>query len=695
MAYTKLFIAEKPSLAQAIVRELGAVKREDGFTVCRGDVAVTWCFGHLLEQAEPDAYLPDDVPKTKKGTKIWRMEDLPIFPREWKAEAKAQKGVKGQLSTIGKLIRGSKSIVNAGDPDREGQLLVDEVLEHFKCTKPVERFWVSAVDPVSIQRGLESLQPNTKFAGMRDAARGRSRADWLLGMNLSRAYTLTNRGEDGRSSLIAVGRVQTPTLMMVAGRDFAVKNFEPKPFLAISAKLKAQGNQFTARWKPKDGQPGMDEEGKLLLDVALGKKLVQRLSGTPKAQVISAETKHKKANQPKGYSLADIQIEASRRFGFTAEDTLRHCQSLYETHKITSYPRTDCAYLPEAQHPDAKNVLRSIGQTMPELKLLCDGADPSIKSPTFSDKKVTAHHAIVPVANAADLSKLSDGEAKIYRLLALRYIAQFYPAHEYDATEIQFDIGGETFVAKGKVVTVSGWKCVMSTDAPPAEDDEKKDQEEQDDEQALPKLVQGDSASVVGVNGREDKTKPPAYYTEGTLIAAMENIWRSFDDPKKQAVLKAAGGIGTPATRAAIIAELRRKKYLVAQGKKLHCSEEGRALLKKVSPKIRSAVLTAAFEEKLKLVEAGTYPLNDFVKEYEDFILTELEKLKAAMPDPAETPKKAKPAEEDAEEAPKPARTARRRTASRPAAPEPEDDGASDDNEEEAPSPRARFRRRG
>lgn len=269
-----------------------------------------------MEQAEPDDYLPDDVPKTKKGKKIWRMQDLPIFPKEWKTHPKSDDGVKKQLSAIGKLIKSADSLVNAGDPDREGQLLVDEVIEHFKSKKPVQRFWVSAVDPVSIQKGLRNLKSNVDFSGMCDAARGRSRADWLLGMNLSRAYTLANKPAEGKGDLIAVGRVQTPTLTMVARRDYAVKNFKPVPYLSISATLQAKGSIFTAKWRPRPDQSGLDEEGKLLIDLDKGRALVSRLSAERQATVLSAETKCRKMAQPKAYSLADIQIEASRLFGY-------------------------------------------------------------------------------------------------------------------------------------------------------------------------------------------------------------------------------------------------------------------------------------------------------------------------------------------------------------------------------------------
>ena len=630
----KLFIAEKPSVAKAIATELGVVSRGNGFITCKQDTVVTWCFGHLLEQAEPDAYLPDDIPKTKKGKKVWRLQDLPIFPKTWQMLTKGDAGAKKQLSAIGKLLKTATSVVNAGDPDREGQLLVDEVLEHFHNRKPVERFWVSAVDPASIRKGLNKLFDNRDYAGMRDAARGRSRADWLLGMNLSRAYTLTNN--DG---LLAVGRVQTPTLFMVARRDYVVRHFVPVPYLSISADLLHDATPFTARWKPKADQKGLDEEGKLLIDLEIGRALVEKLSQETHGTVTSATTKRRKAYPPKTYSLADIQIEASKRFGMTAEETLRVCQSLYETHKITSYPRTDCGYLPESQHGDAPAVLAAVAQNYPASAAACAKADPKLKSPTFNDKKITAHHGIVPVANTVKPGALSANEEKLYRLIVRRYIAQFFPVHEFDATEVMIEIGGETFVAKGKVVRVEGWKVLFAKDKAAVEAKKKKAKKEgdesdgadqdEDDAQTLPPLKKGDTPEVKAIKGREDKTKPPSFFTEGTLIAAMENIWRGYDDPKGQAMLKEAGGIGTPATRAAIIAELKRKTYLETEGKFLHCTEVGRNLLKKVSPRIRSAAMTAHFEERLKLVEAGQAPLDAFVSEYEAFIADECAKAKA------------------------------------------------------------------
>ncbi|WP_297612637.1 DNA topoisomerase, partial [uncultured Sutterella sp.] len=424
----RLFIAEKPSVAKAIVAELGCVTRGDGFITCKDGSVVTWCFGHLLEQAEPDAYLPDDVPRTKKGSKVWRFEDLPIYPKNWKLLPKNDKGVKKQLATIGKLLKKASLVVHAGDPDREGQLLVDEVLEHFRYTGRVQRFWVSAQDSASIRKGLTNLRDNETFDGMRLAALGRSRADWLLGMNLSRAYTLAQQAQ-GKKELFAVGRVQTPTLALVAKRDVAIRDFKPVPYFVIKARL-GGGKPFTAVWEPEESQAGIDEQ-KRLVDRCIAAALQQRLKAVGQATVVRCSRTPKKIAQPKAFSLADIQLGASNQFGFSAEKTLNLCQSLYETHKATSYPRTDCSFLPESQYADAKNVLAAIAKTMPPLAGLVAKCDCSIQSPTWNDKKITAHHGIIPTQQAADGSKFSDDERKIYRLIAERYLSNFLPAHEY------------------------------------------------------------------------------------------------------------------------------------------------------------------------------------------------------------------------------------------------------------------------
>lgn len=612
----RLFIAEKPSVAKAIVAELGCVTRGDGFITCKDGSVVTWCFGHLLEQAEPDAYLPDDVPRTKKGSKVWRFEDLPIYPKNWKLLPKNDKGVKKQLATIGKLLKKASLVVHAGDPDREGQLLVDEVLEHFRYTGRVQRFWVSAQDSASIRKGLTNLRDNETFDGMRLAALGRSRADWLLGMNLSRAYTLAQQAQ-GKKELIAVGRVQTPTLALVAKRDVAIRDFKPVPYFVIKARL-GGGKPFTAVWEPEESQAGIDEQ-KRLVDRYIAAALQQRLKAVGHATVVRCSRTPKKIAQPKAFSLADIQLGASNQFGFSAEKTLNLCQSLYETHKATSYPRTDCSFLPESQYADAKNVLAAIAKTMPPLAGLVAKCDCSIQSPTWNDKKITAHHGIIPTQQAADGSKFSDDERKIYRLIAERYLSNFLPAHEYLACSIELRIATERFSAKGRLVTKPGWKVVTS-----AADEDKAD----DEGQALPELKSGLQLPVSGIDCEEERTKPPAAFTEGTLIRAMENIHQAVNDPQSKKFLKEGDGIGTPATRAAIIAELKRKKYLEVKGKKIVATELGLHLLQVVPDVMKNPVLTALFERILREVEARNVPLDVFIEKQKQLVINELRRLR-------------------------------------------------------------------
>lgn len=612
----RLFIAEKPSVAKAIVAELGCVTRGDGFITCKDGSVVTWCFGHLLEQAEPDAYLPDDVPRTKKGSKVWRFEDLPIYPKNWKLLPKNDKGVKKQLATIGKLLKKASLVVHAGDPDREGQLLVDEVLEHFRYTGRVQRFWFSAQDSASIRKGLTNLRDNETFDGMRLAALGRSRADWLLGMNLSRAYTLAQQAQ-GKKELIAVGRVQTPTLALVAKRDVAIRDFKPVPYFVIKARL-GGGKPFTAVWEPEESQAGIDEQ-KRLVDRCIAAALQQRLKAVGQATVVRCSRTPKKIAQPKAFSLADIQLGASNQFGFSAEKTLNLCQSLYETHKATSYPRTDCSFLPESQYADAKNVLAAIAKTMPPLAGLVAKCDCSIQSPTWNDKKITAHHGIIPTQQAADGSKFSDDERKIYRLIAERYLSNFLPAHEYLACSIELRIATERLSAKGRLVTKPGWKVVTS-----AADEDKAD----DEGQALPELKSGLQLPVSGIDCEEERTKPPAAFTEGTLIRAMENIHQAVNDPQSKKFLKEGDGIGTPATRAAIIAELKRKKYLEVKGKKIVATELGLHLLQVVPDVMKNPVLTALFERILHEVEAGNVPLDVFIEKQKQLVINELRRLR-------------------------------------------------------------------
>ncbi len=590
----RLFIAEKPSVAKAIATELGIKKRDKSSYTCGSDT-VTYCIGHMLELAEPDEYTPDDVPTNGKGQKIWRVDELPIIPQRWKLLPKTD--TKAQLTVIRNLLKKADAVVNAGDPDREGQLLVDELLELYQFKGTVLRYWSSAVDAVSVKRALSGLQPNIQYRGWADAARGRQRADWLVGMNLSRAYTLrAKRG--GMLATLTIGRVQTPTLALVVERDRQIEAFKPIPFHTIHATFDTPNGSFAAKWSPRDEQPGLDPQGRLV-DTAVADQLISAFDNQP-AAVLSCDRIPKKKQHPLTFSNSDITLLASNKYGYSAEEVLNTCQSLYETHKLTSYPRTDCAYLPESQHSDAPEILAAIRSNLPGASV--EGADPSIRSKTWNDKKISAHHGIIPTRQEMDLSLLTEKESNIYNLIVSAYLAQFYPLHEYMQTTISLQIGEQIFTASGNVITVNGWRDVYQNQ-----------KEDKEDQQSLPMLAPGDSVLCSQASRKDAKTKPPARFTDGTLMIAMENIHKFTSDPKIKKILRDGDGIGMPSTRSKIISELQRRGYLELKGKKLISTPFGRSMIDALPEVVKSPALTALYERLLSAIEQEEKSLEDFV----------------------------------------------------------------------------------
>lgn len=602
----RLFIAEKPSVAKAIAAELGAGVKHEGYIQCGSD-RVTWGFGHMLEMATPDQY--------RDEWKAWKAEDLPLLPEAWKLLPKDD--AKKQLGIIGKLLKEAHVIVNCGDPDREGQLLVDELLEHFGNRRQVLRYWVSANDATSVRRGLDQLKDNAEYSSFGMAALARQRADWLLGMNFSRAFTLQAQRGGAQKTVLSVGRVQTPTLALVVQRDREIENHKPRAFFRLTAHLQHAGGTFTAAWQPGKDQAGLDEEGRLI-DAAVATSVAAAATGkTGALQEYTQEAKKK--SQPLAWSLSAITLAASNRHGYSADDVLKACQSLYETHKLASYPRTDCGHLPESQHSDAPAVLAALRQVNPHLAAKIDKADPGIKSPTWDDGKVTAHHGIIPTMHAGDAGKLSEIERDIYALIVQAYLAQFYPAHEYMATVVVAKVGEELFKATGRTVTRAGWRELYV--AQDEADDSTAEGEGGDADQALPAMAQGDAVTCTQVARKDEKTKPPARFTEGTLGVAMENIHRFITDPAAKKILKEGDGIGTPATRASIITELKRRGFIEPKGKKQIVSTElGRGLIDALPPEVKSAALTAAFERTLREIEKGRANVDAFVAAQVEFV---------------------------------------------------------------------------
>ena len=516
-----LIIAEKPSLGKAIAERLGIVKSGQGHLVCKQDRVVTWAFGHLFEDATPDEY----------GYKQWRLEDLPIVPKQWKKNPR--KDAKAQLKIIGDLLKKVQVVVHAGDPDREGQAIIDDILQHYRFSGKVWRLWLSALDPDSVDRALKQVKDNRDYVNFYEAAIARKRADWLVGMNATRYFTLKSKERGVKT----IGRVQTPTLALVVKRDMDIEHFKPLDWFTIEATIALDSSgAFKATWKPS---AKTDEEGRCL-DRAFAEQVAKKIT-KQKGQIKKAETKRKKDPPPMPYYLATLQKDANAKFGFSAQKTLEITQRLYEHHKAVTYPRTDCAWLPESQHKDAPNILK-------RLNLIDQWTDPSRKHKAFDDKKITAHHAIVPTG--VNPTGLSADEQKLFDLICVAYKRLFMPDHVYDATSVTFLVQDEWFTANGRVIVEEGWKLAKIKNAEDAKEKEK------DEIVALPPMKTGDTGVVEKADVLNKKTEPPKRFTDGTLIEAMSRIHLVIEDETAKKVLRENAGIGTEATRSGIIENL-------------------------------------------------------------------------------------------------------------------------------------------
>ena len=597
----RLFIAEKPSLGKAIASGLGGGTPGDGCIVCGSDV-VTWCFGHILEQAAPEEY--DEKYKT------WRMADLPILPSVWKLNV--TKSCAKQFSSIKKLVKEADEIVNGGDPDREGQLLVDEVLEYIGNKKPVKRILLNALDEKSVREALADLRDNSDFLGLKNSALARSRADWIIGLNLTRAYTIRMRTA-GYQGAASVGRVQTPTMALVVRREEAIKNFHPVTHYALQVEWKHEHGMISSVWHPREDMQGLDEENRLL-DRNAADALLSRLqtNASVAARIIKLEQQEKKEQPRLPYSLSSLQIEAGRKHGLSPQEVLDTMQSLYEK-KLTTYPRSDCDYLPENQLADVAVILGNLKGLSREISAMVNGADPSLRSKAWNDKKISAHHAIIPTRVKVDLDALSEMEAKLYLMVTMAYLAQFYPAHVYLAAKVEMKWNGEHFVAKGKTVKTMGWRSLYKTDT-------MTDEKEEDDDQqkSLPAMREGDKAYFIDGNVAERETKPPSRFTPATLLAAMKNIHKHVKDKSLQVALQESQGIGTEATRAGIIETLQTRGFLIIEKKHLVPCEKAYQLCSVLPDEILYPDTTALWEQQLDEIKEGKLSVADFFSKQEE-----------------------------------------------------------------------------
>jgi DNA topoisomerase-3 len=582
----RLYIAEKPSMALEIAKVLfntsNPQKSADGYFYGAGDDKVTWLFGHILELAEPVDY--------NKNWKDWSLDTLPIIPAKWRRLVKYS--AEKHFTKVQTLIGEASEIIHAGDPDREGQLLVDEVLEYVKNESPVKRLLLNALDTQSVKKAISSLYDNDKFIGLKTSAEVRSKLDWLIGMNATRAITVKAKGS-GYNRTFSIGRVKTPTLILVVKREEEIKNFKSIDYFDVSISCHTDifflAKLITAKLPP-DKQSALDEEGRLI-DQAIANIIAAEVEHSGKtATFVNGQTDEKSESPPLPYSLSALQIQASKQYSFKAQKALDICQGLYEK-KLITYPRSDCSYLPTSQFPDRQAILKNLREMQKPFSIWVAAADNTLKNRVWNDEKISAHHAIIPSLLACDMAELNSDEQKIYTLIAQNYIAQFYPAHRYEAIQSEITAAGYSFAVSGRKVLSEGWKVLYGKD------------EEKKEEATVPKLTGKSSISVKKVLVSKEKTTAPTRYTEGTLLSAMKNIHRHVRDTELRDILKETG-IGTEATRAGILKSLVDENYLYEEGKKKYLvpTQEAYLLYKALPAQLIYPDYTAMMERELELI---------------------------------------------------------------------------------------------
>ena len=608
----RLFICEKPSLAEAVANFLGSPIKKGGYYEA-GDNFVAWLQGHILVQKMPEDYDPN--------LKKYSYDTLPIIPEVWEKEVKQTGNYPRIYNTIMQLLKDADEVVNVGDPDREGQLLVDEVLELAGNKLPVKRLYINAMDDVTIKRAFESMVDNAAAHNTYLAALGRERTDWLFGINASRKYTLD------AGTTIKVGRVKVPMLALVARRNDEIDNFKSVKFYNVRALFRlATSLPFETMWQIPENTEGMDSEGRLL-DVIPARACVQKITGKT-GVVKSVVTEKGTVAPPLPYSLSTLQRAAEPAYGFDPAKTLELAQALYEK-KLTTYPRSDSNYLPESQQADAAVILENLKLTgSEELKKYADGADSTLKSKAFNTKKVSAHHAMIPTMEKIDLNSLPSDEQKLYTLIAKRYLLQFYPVQEFEATKAEIECEGETFLARGKVIINNGWKNI----------DTGSDEKNEEDAKQLPALHEGDVVNVTIANIIEKNTTPPARFTQSTLIAALTNAHKFVKNHDLRETVKEIKGIGTEATRSTIIKQLLEAGMLIEKTAKkkaeLYVSDSVKELLACLPDEVTYPDMTALMEMDLDKIDAGSLSLDDYMHGQEEYIrrIINLESRFTAVP---------------------------------------------------------------
>ncbi|ENT7348930.1 DNA topoisomerase 3 [Campylobacter coli] len=610
----RLFIAEKPELGRAIAEGLdGNYKSGEGY-IQKGDNIVTWAFGHILELAKPEEY--------DEKYKLWKLEDLPLPIKEFKYLPKKES--KKQLKIICDLIHSDKitSIVNCGDADDEGQILVDEIIQYSKTSKPVFRVLINDLTPKAVKEEIAKIKPNADFKGMSERGFARSQADWIVGINLTRAYTIMAR-KNGYEGILSVGRVQTPILSLIVNRDKEFENFKSINYYSLLGDFNINNNTIKARLKTEDK----------ILDENLAKEIKESCEN--QNAKINLKIENKKEYPPLPYNLLVLQAECAKLFGFSPDKTLEITQILREKHKAITYNRSDCQYLPETIFEQAPNILNIIKENLnsnDEIQALIASSDLTIKSKAFNDANISAHYGIIPTQNKIS-SQLTQDELVVYNLIAKRFIIQFFHPREYQTTTINLEVNQRIFTATQNKTTKSGFRSLWQN-----VDSEEEQENNENDINDLSILKNGDIAKCSLIQIEKKQTKPRPYYTMTTLLKDLNSVAKYVSDERIKKLLMEkdkdkkgeSGGIGTPATRSNHIKTLIEREYIeVSKDKKqiIKSTKKGRDLIK-LSPKsLITPDMTALWFEQQKMIEISELRREQFLEEITKEVISEIQRI--------------------------------------------------------------------
>lgn len=589
-------ITEKPSVGRDIARILGANTNKGGYFEGNG-YCVTWTYGHLCTLKEPADYTP--------GWKSWSLGQLPMIPPRFGIKLIDQPSIKKQFEVIKDLIERCDSVINCGDAGQEGELIQRWVMQKAGCHKPVKRLWVSSLTDEAVREGFARLKEDKEVEPLYTAGLCRAIGDWILGINATRLYTLKYRTNvpDRRNSVLSIGRVQTPTLALVVNRQLEIENFKPQDYWEL--KTLYRNTLFSAQNK------GFDKEED-------GQKLLDSIKDLP-LEITGVEKKKGKESPPRLFDLTSLQVECNKKFGLSADETLKTIQSLYEK-KLTTYPRVDTTYLTDDIYPKCKGILNSLQGAYGELLQEIRGQKLRKSKKVFDNSKVTDHHAIIPTGKPLPDS-LSKPEKQVFHTIALRFIAAFFPDCSFEQTVVKAKAGRVAFKATGKVITDPGWKKVYEwrKNAGKSAEDDDSSQKDDSGENLLPVFTVGESGPHKPRLVKKT-TQPPKYFTEGTLLKAMETAGQLVDDDDLRDALK-ANGIGRPSTRAAIIEILYKREYIRKERKSIRATQAGIDLISLIQEDLlKSAKLTGIWENRLRRIERGDYSAEEFISQLKSMV---------------------------------------------------------------------------